>query len=629
MRARFVALFLVLVGNSFARGEIVISEIMYNPSGTDSQTDPFFNREWVELYNSGPGIVSLAGWVLEDTQDSTPAGPLPSGAVLRPGQSLVVTGDAATFDATWGAGLRRFEVTNFPNLANSPSPTNETVGIRNAQGQLVDLVNYDDLAPWPPSTIGGFSIFAAPQGLSTSANDSGSNWLSTSEGLYGGRYADGERGSPGFVAGIAQTPFAPSSDASWSMVIIPDTQNYAKSSVDFPVLQQMTQWIADNHQQFRIEVVVQEGDIVNNNNTPNPTSGDQTGTEQWQNVQQAFSTLNEVVPYVMATGNHDYGTTNSQNRSTQFNDFFQASDNSLTNPATGGILNSTMTPGSLENATYRFTAPDGRDMSILSLEWGPRNAAVNWAQLQYLRTELRGTTAMLVTHAYMFNDDTRYDWDRNLDSDPTNDQGGNPYSYPTAGDTNDGQDLWEKLVNVAPAIEMVVSGHVGGDGVGYQMSQNNMGRNVHEMLFNTQFEPNGGNGWFRVFEFLDDGRTVRVRTYSPSLGLEKTDATNLFEFEISPILGGDFNRDGRVDAADYTLWRDSLGASGIVPYTLGDGNGNGVVDAADYQVWRSEFGKSLANAAAISVGAVPEPSSLIVLAAVLSLLAGRTRRGLR
>lgn len=52
---------------------------------------------------------------------------------------------------------------------------------------------------------------------------------------------------------------------------------------------------------------------------------------------------------------------------------------------------------------------------------------------------------------------------------------------------------------------------------------------------------------------------------------------------------GDFNSDGRVDAADSTLWRDNLGATGA-PLIVGDATGDGVVDSADYATWRDHYG---------------------------------------
>ena len=66
----------------------------------------------------------------------------------------------------------------------------------------------------------------------------------------------------------------PSADAAWSMVILPDTQNYSKSAVDSPIFTQQTQWIRDNRDAFKIQVVLQEGDVVNKNNNETPTTGE-------------------------------------------------------------------------------------------------------------------------------------------------------------------------------------------------------------------------------------------------------------------------------------------------------------------------------------------------------------------
>jgi glucose/arabinose dehydrogenase len=90
-----------------------------------------------------------------------------------------------------------------------------------------------------------------------------------------------------------------------------------------------------------------------------------------------------------------------------------------------------------------------------------------------------------------------------------------------------------------------------------------------------------------------------------------------------PLLG-DFNKDRVVDAADYTVWRDSLNATGY--HLAADGNGDAKVDAADYDVWRSNFGKvwGAAGAGALSV---PEPASAALFASAgLFLSASRFRR---
>lgn len=45
---------------SGAMSEIMITEIMYNPEGTDT------DREWIELYNDGSQPVNLSGWTLRE-----------------------------------------------------------------------------------------------------------------------------------------------------------------------------------------------------------------------------------------------------------------------------------------------------------------------------------------------------------------------------------------------------------------------------------------------------------------------------------------------------------------------------------------------------------------------------------
>ncbi len=72
---------------------------------------------------------------------------------------------------------------------------------------------------------------------------------------------------------------------------------------------------------------------------------------------------------------------------------------------------------------------------------------------------------------------------------------------------------------------------------------------------------------------------------------------------------GDYNRNGIVDAADYTVWRNSAGAL-VTPFELADGDGDGMVDADDYGVWKSHFGAGLVftlGGGGSSIAVAPEP----------------------
>jgi rhamnogalacturonan endolyase len=63
-------------------------------------------------------------------------------------------------------------------------------------------------------------------------------------------------------------------------------------------------------------------------------------------------------------------------------------------------------------------------------------------------------------------------------------------------------------------------------------------------------------------------------------------------------LAGDYNANGEVDAADYTLWRKTLGSTNDF---RADGDKNGAVDQADYALWRANFGRTSATSAVTNV----------------------------
>lgn len=86
---------------------------------------------------------------------------------------------------------------------------------------------------------------------------------------------------------------------------------------------------------------------------------------------------------------------------------------------------------------------------------------------------------------------------------------------------------------------------------------------------------------------------------------------------------GDANLDGYVDAADYTIWANHFLQTGQTR-AGGDFTGDGVVDAADYTVWANHFQPSL-----VTLAAVPEPASAILLAAGGLVCLGFRRSGTR
>jgi glycoprotein endo-alpha-1,2-mannosidase len=88
------------------------------------------------------------------------------------------------------------------------------------------------------------------------------------------------------------------------------------------------------------------------------------------------------------------------------------------------------------------------------------------------------------------------------------------------------------------------------------------------------------------------------------------------------VLRGDYNGDGKIDGADYTVWKEAFGSQG--PNLLADGNLDHVVDAADYTIWRDA--DSAVDTSSLGELSVPEPGTMwLLLCSALCLSAVRIR----
>ncbi len=97
-----------------------------------------------------------------------------------------------------------------------------------------------------------------------------------------------------------------------------------------------------------------------------------------------------------------------------------------------------------------------------------------------------------------------------------------------------------------------------------------------------------------LFDYRSQGRTV----------------TGVVTYIGAPVgIPGDYNNDGRVDAADYVVWRKN-------PAGFGG-------DPAGYNTWRTNFGRTSGSG---SASAVPEPATWVVAMCVPALLVFVRRR---
>ena len=116
-----------------------------------------------------------------------------------------------------------------------------------------------------------------------------------------------------------------------------------------------------------------------------------------------------------------------------------------------------------------------------------------------------------------------------------------------------------------------------------------------QLFINDQFvRQENFNPWTWNFPNQNDPALQNLSTGDYTLRAEVTDnAGNQTSVErvISVAIAGDFNRDGLVDAADYTVYRDQLGQS-TPPFLGADADGDGTVDVEDYDIWVANFGQN-------------------------------------
>jgi hypothetical protein len=119
-----------------------------------------------------------------------------------------------------------------------------------------------------------------------------------------------------------------------------------------------------------------------------------------------------------------------------------------------------------------------------------------------------------------------------------------------------------------------------------------------------------------TFDLLDWG--TLAGTFSsislPTLPVGQWDTSKLYvDGTLSVSLGGDFDHNGTVNAADYVVWRKGLGT---------------IYSAGDYDVWRSHYGEGgggSGSGSAASSAAVPEPGTVMLW--LMAMVFGALRRG--
>lgn len=254
----------------------------------------------------------------------------------------------------------------------------------------------------------------------------------------------------------------------FSVVLLPDTQFYAEKYHDEFFAQ--TQWIKDYKEKENIQMVIHLGDIVQSRNEQ---------VAEWEVAKKAFGTIDGLVPYTVAPGNHDQDM--NKRDSSLYNKYF---------PYTkfeefdwyGGHM------GEDNDNNYTYFSAEDMDFMVLNLEMHPEEETMQWANEVIAKHPSH--RIILATHHYLGHNG----WAGTADQ------------------------LWDKVISNNKNIFMVVCGHI--TGYATMITPNNNGDIVYQILSDYQ-GMGGGKGWLRILKFYPKSDTIIVRELSPTSSLKE------------------------------------------------------------------------------------------------------------
>ncbi len=293
---------------------------------------------------------------------------------------------------------------------------------------------------------------------------------------------------------------------SFTLIVLPDTQGYAdvrhkETQKHWPEIGdqrscffKQTEWIKENKQTRNIAMAIHVGDITQTDHD-----------EEWKIADTAFKTIDQQVPYLLCSGNHDMGYSprdrkTSHSRASRFSSYFTPS-RFTKNPFYDSHFGSNRNlhfreAGRIENY-YLFLKAGGMKFLILSLEFKPRDETLAWAN--QVVEQYSDHRTIIVTHAFLMG----------KEGERTGVDG-----YPVKG--NSGESIWKKFVSLHENIFLVLSGHAM---EGLLTSQGKHGNIVHQVQADYWYwdvpEIKAGSGFLRILTFRPDENSIDIQTYSP------------------------------------------------------------------------------------------------------------------
>jgi len=185
----------------FVYAQIVINEIMYNPSTTQGSDAA---QEWIELFNTTDQEQDVGGWTFGDASGATFT--LPGGTTIPANGYLILAINDTEFTNFYTSATPQYPIPDGVqvidwgsfNLNNTGTYPVDTLTLKNASSTVIDRVSYDDGGSWATEPDGdGPSLEKInPSLANTNTNADASNWAASTA----------DYGTPGRINTVTPEP---------------------------------------------------------------------------------------------------------------------------------------------------------------------------------------------------------------------------------------------------------------------------------------------------------------------------------------------------------------------------------------------------------------------------------------
>ena len=292
---------------------------------------------------------------------------------------------------------------------------------------------------------------------------------------------------PEFFVLSKQSPDSIFVDKSVYIAVIGDIQEYTNSNDLLYYLIQTNNWLKCQQEYFGVfSCVLQNGDLTWGNSK-----------EQWSRADFSLNYLGNNLLFIPCTGNHDYAWGSKDNPV----EIINRTASGLNKMENLKVLRQQNILQYEKKRLDNIIVPvkiSEKFINIISLEFGPRKEVIEW--VSNIVSTNKEQQYILMTHEWL----SRYGDRLDDDSDANLQFSHSSHTTP--------QEIWNSLVYPNDNIVCVLCGHNGF--CKYLFSKNKVGRDVCQILFNLQYQENGGDGMIQLWEFPANENAINISVYN-------------------------------------------------------------------------------------------------------------------